>query len=125
MLWDQAPDGSLRENRYRPRILVKSIDSKRAFIGFGSRHDPDVDDLIPDDSPDGNPDESFRFRGHFLDLRTLACALTNKSHSLDSACASFRVEQGKHAVDEHGRITPDYVDYNAKTSAQPAHCSKR
>jgi hypothetical protein len=113
VLWDyEAPDGSLRENRYRPRILIKSIDSKRAFIGFGSRRDPDVDDLIPDDSLDGNPDESFRFRGHFLDLRTLAFALTNRSHSLASACATFRVLQGKQEVEEHGHITPEYVDYN-------------
>jgi hypothetical protein len=113
VLWDfEASDGRRRENRYRPRILVKSIDSKRAFIGFGGRRDPDPDDLIPDPSPSGNQDDSFRFRGHFLDLRTLAFALTNKGHSLASACAAFDVKHGKQEVDEHGVITPAYIDYN-------------
>jgi hypothetical protein len=113
VLWDyEAADGSRLENRFRPRILVKSIDSKRAFIGFAGRRDPDIDDLIPDDSSDGHPGASFRFRGHFLDLRTLAFALTNRSHSLASACSAFAVEQGKQEADEHGVISPEYVDYN-------------
>jgi hypothetical protein len=45
-------------------------------------------------------------------LRTLAFALTNRSHSLASACSAFDVKQGKQKVDEHGVITPAYIDYN-------------
>ena len=113
MLWDyEAKGGARLENRYRPRVVVKSIDSKRAFIGFAERRDPDVDDRIPDDSSDGRADPSFRFRGHFLDLRTLAFALTNRGHSLASACTAVGICQGKQEVEEHGRITPEYVDYN-------------
>jgi hypothetical protein len=113
VLWDyDRGDGTRLEDRYRPRVLIKSIDSKRAFIGFSQRRDPDPDDLIPDDSPDGQPDPSHLFRGHFLDLRTLAFALTNRSHSLASACATFGVEQGKQAIEQHGVITPEYINYN-------------
>jgi hypothetical protein len=113
VLWNyQDEEGAWHEDRYRPRVLIKSIDSKRAFIGFSQRRDPDIDEQIPDESPDGQPERGYRFRGHFLDLRTLAFALTNRSHSLASACNAFRVDQRKHAVEQHGVITPDYIDYN-------------
>jgi hypothetical protein len=42
ILWNyQDAKGDWREDRYRPRVLIKSIDSKRAFIGFSQRRDPD------------------------------------------------------------------------------------
>jgi hypothetical protein len=31
------------------------------------------------------------FRGHLLDLRTIAFALTDKGHTLESACEAFGV----------------------------------
>src|SRR5262249_4312297 len=54
------------------------------------------------------------FRGHFLDLRTLAFVLTNQGHSLESACRAFGVEHGKLRVTEHGVITTAYIDYNRR-----------
>ena len=75
--------------------MIKSLDSKRAFISFSQRRDPDPDDQIPDDEQDGEPRTTRCFRGHFLDMRTLAFALTNESHSLASACKAFGVEEGK------------------------------
>jgi hypothetical protein len=113
VLWDyEAPDGSRRGNRYRPRIRIKAIDNKRAFIGFGGRCDADPDDLTSGDGTDGDTKEPFPFPGHFLDLRTLAFALTNRSHSLATACTAFDIRQGKQEAEEHGHITPDYIDYN-------------
>jgi hypothetical protein len=97
-LWDyQDPDGAWRENRYRPRIRVQTIDSKRALIRFTRAREPDSLDLIPEDSEDGVPDPAYSFPGHFLDLRTLGFALTNKGHTLASACEAFRVEHGRHS----------------------------
>jgi hypothetical protein len=110
-LWEYQKNGVWHENTYRPRITVKSIDSKRALIGFTKRHQPDDVDLIPEGSLDGKADPSYVFPGHFLDLKTLAFALTNEGHSLASACTAFGVEHGKLAVEEHGRITPEYIDY--------------
>jgi hypothetical protein len=105
-------EGRTHENRYRPRIAVKSLDSKRALLGFTRSREPDAVDQIPEGAVDGAPDPRYTFRGYFLDLRTLAFALTNQSHSLASACAAFEVEHGKGIAEQHGVITPEYVAYN-------------
>jgi hypothetical protein len=89
-LWTDE-NGNPRE--WRPRVRVKSIDSKRSLKGFSAI------------------EHRQRFRGHFLDLRTLVFSLTGKSHSLASACEAFGVEHGKNKAEEHGRITPEYIDY--------------
>jgi|HubBroStandDraft_4_1064222.scaffolds.fasta_scaffold00010_75 hypothetical protein len=119
-LWDyEDAQGVRRPNKYRPRISIKHIDSKRALKGFTSARDPDPVDLIPDWSETGEP-EGGPFRGHFLDLRTLAFVLTDRGHSLDSACKAFGVEQGKGTVDRHGVITPAYIAYNRQDVAATA-----
>jgi hypothetical protein len=80
---------------YRPRICIKQIDSKRALKGFTARNSPDKVDLIPEGSLTGKPEQGYKFRGHFLDLRTLAFALTDRGFSLEGACEAFSVEHGK------------------------------
>lgn len=110
-LWEYERNGIWEENRYRPRVTVKAIDSKRSLISFTKRHSPDEDDLIPEGSRDGKPDPGYVFPGHFLDLRTLAFALTNKAYSLKSACAAFGLAHGKLETDAHGTVTPDYLAY--------------
>jgi hypothetical protein len=107
-------DGRTQENRYRPRLAVKSLDSKRALLGFTRAREPDAVDQIPEGAADGAPDPRYTFRGYFLDLRTLAFALTNQSHSLASACAAFGVAHGKQVATQHGIITAEYVDYNRR-----------
>jgi hypothetical protein len=114
VLWDYiGEDGQSQINKYRPRVSIKHIDSKRALKGFTGTRDPDPVDLIPEGSPTGEPEDE-KFRGHLLDLRTLAFVLTDRGHSLDSACKAFSVERGKIAVDRHGIVTPDYIDYNRR-----------
>lgn len=103
--------GAWREHPYRPRVCVKQMDSKRARKGFTRPAKVDVIDQIPEGARDGKPDASYTFRGHFLDLRTLIFALTDKGHTLASACDAFGVEHGKESVETHGIITPDYIDY--------------
>ena len=98
----------------RPRIDIKQIDSKRALIGLMARIGVDDEDLIPEGSKTGKPEEGYRFRGHFLDLRTLAYALTDRGHSLESACEAFGVEHGKKGVTRHGEVTKRYIDYNRR-----------
>jgi hypothetical protein len=101
-LWDywDAEKNEWRENPHRPRLRVKSLDSKRAFIGFAR--------------PMTVGEKGSAFRGNFLDVRTFAFALSATSHSLRSASVAFGVEHGKQAVEEHGVITPDYIDYNRR-----------
>lgn len=107
-LWSYA-DG---RNRFRPSICIKHIDSKRALKGFTRRKEPDEEDLIPEGSLTGQQEEDYAFRGHFLDLRTLAFALTDKSYTLEKACEDFGVEHGKQRVVRHGIVTNKYINYN-------------
>lgn len=106
--------GQSRSDKYRPRVRIKHLDSKRALKGFTSRKSPDRDDLIPEGSRDGQPQDGYVFQGHFLDLRTLAYALTDQSYSLESACKAFGVEHGKQSGAAHGEVTEAYIDYNRR-----------
>ncbi len=103
-----------RANPYRPRICIKHIDSKRALKGFTARSSPDKTDMIPEDSPTGKPKRGYIFRGHFLDLHTLAFALTDRNYSLEAACEAFDVEHGKQRVARHGVVTEEYIGYNRR-----------
>ena len=97
-----------------PASGIKHIDSKRALKGFTARFGPDDSDLIPENSATGQPEKGYKFRGHMLDLRTLAFALTDRAYSLDSACRAFVVEHGKQHVTRHGVVTKKYIDYNRR-----------
>jgi len=107
-------DGAEREDHHRPRVCIKQIDSKRALKGFAARFKPDLIDLIPENSDSGKPREGTIFRGHFLDLRTLAFALTDRGDSLETACRAFNVEHSKEKADQHGVINEKYIDYNRR-----------
>jgi hypothetical protein len=107
-------NGHERANGFRPRIGIKHIDSKRALKGFTARNSPDKVDLIPEGSPDGKPQDGYKFRGHFLDLRTLAFALTDRGYTLEAACKDFGVKHGKYKVKHHGVITEEYIEYNRR-----------
>jgi len=114
-IWSYIDEmGHEQGHQYRPRVGIKHIDSKRALKGFTARNDPDRTDQIPDGSQTGKPEKGYKFRGHFLDLRTLAFALTDKSYSLESACEDFDVEHGKQRPARHGVVTPEYIDYNRR-----------
>jgi hypothetical protein len=106
--------GSEKPDKFRPRIGIKHIDSKRALKGFTARNKPDKTDLIPEESSTGDPEKGYKFRGHFLDLRTLAFALTDRGYSLEAACKVFGVEHGKQPAQTHGVITDPYIDYNRR-----------
>jgi hypothetical protein len=96
VLWTyRDKEGRERPNGFRPRICVKYIDRKRSLIAFTARNSPESEDLIPEGSQSGEPKPGYRFPGHFLDLRTLAFALTDELYSLEAACEAFGVEHGK------------------------------
>ncbi len=101
-------DGTWKDNPYRPRIAIKTIDSKRHLIGFKAG----AEDRISNKTSGRKHGPEHGFQGHFLDLHTLNFALTDENDSLDSACRRWDVEHGKTTAPEHGRITPKYIDYN-------------
>jgi hypothetical protein len=91
----QYPNGS--ENRNTPRILIKPIDSKKAFIRLANPWKP----------------EAWKHNGkaHFLDLRTLAWALFNRSYSLKRLCEGLKTENQKIDHQPSGKVTPEEIDY--------------
>ena len=90
--------GVERESRFRPRLLVRSLDSKRSRLALGNAR------------PGSDPDAESRGRGAFLDLRTLSYALSGKPHTLESACEAFGTGYLKREV-ELGRVSAELVDY--------------
>jgi hypothetical protein len=106
--------GRERADGFRPRVCVKYIDNKRSLIGFSARNSPDQVDLIPEGSASGKPQPGYRFRGHFLDLRTLAFALTDQAYSLGEACEAFAVEHRKQQPVRQGAIGEEYIDGNRR-----------
>lgn len=110
MLWAYEDEtGKMREHRFRPRLGLRLLDSKRAFMGFMRPAKADGEQAT-EKADGGRP----VFRGRFLDLRTLVFALTNESHSLESACDAFGVEHGKLSALIHGVVTPEYISYNRR-----------
>jgi hypothetical protein len=86
----QYSDGE--ENRNVPRILITPIDSKKAFISLAKPWKP----------------EEWRDKGkaHFLDIRTLAWALFNRSFSLKRLCEELKTENQKLDHEPTGEVTP-------------------
>jgi hypothetical protein len=78
-------------NTFRPRIQLRPKDSKAAFIRLAGGQKP------------------FR-SGRFLDLKTFAWALRNKSFSLESACREFHVA-GKLDHAPSGRVSQKEIEY--------------
>ncbi len=101
--YTDAP-GIVRPDKLVPRIAVKALDSKRARIGFTSAWKK----RDPKQVRDG---KKRSWRGHFLDLRTLTFALTGKATTVNGACEAFGIEARKQPIEEHGKVTPLYIDY--------------
>lgn len=96
----------ISENPENPRIIIKHLDSKRAFISFSNAFSRKRGNAR------NKKGKTNKFRGHFLDLRTFTFALTNESHSLESACELFNTDIKKSIAEEHGKITLKYIGYN-------------
>lgn len=105
--------GGLYESRYRPRITIKTINAKASLKQFTRVEDELA--RIPDDSTTGLPERDYYFRGNFLELRTVAFTLTDRGHTLDSACKAFNVERKGDPGRHLGWDFDDaYIDYNRR-----------
>jgi len=90
------PDGNWHDMRHRPRLLMKAIDPRRTLFGWGSLKKGDAD--------------AKGSTARFIDLRTLAFALTDRSYTLESACAAFGDPYEKSGVD-YNLLTRELIDY--------------
>jgi hypothetical protein len=88
--------GKWHDTKYRPRITLRAIDPRRTLLRWAGqiRNDPDRQ----------------RGRGRFVDLRALAFALTDRSHTLETACAAFGDRYEKHQVD-YNVLSDELVAY--------------
>jgi hypothetical protein len=114
IVWTYTKDGQSHENSFRPRIVIKSIDSKRALKGFAPPLRVDAPDRKLEEAPlmKTGIRNSPVFRGNFLDLHTLVFGLTDKNLSLKFACEEFESEFRKGRVSVHGTVNAETIDYN-------------
>jgi hypothetical protein len=105
-----------------PPVAVKHLSQRAALIRFtGDRPaaETTAEEESDDDSDAETPDETEKKigpdRGYFVDVKTLAAALTSKSHSLASLSDLLKVPTPKGESDEHGgTLTPEYVRYGLR-----------
>ena len=88
--------GKWRDRKFRGRLRLRTIDPRRTLISWASREFNDPD-------PARGP-------GRFVDLRTLAFALTDRSLTLEKACSAFGDPYDKHNVD-YTVLSPELIDY--------------
>ena len=113
---------SLRLSEDWPPVGVKHLSQRSALIRFmGNRRETeataeeDSDDDPEEEVPDETEKKPGPDRGYFVDVKTLAAALTSKSHSLASLSDLLKVPTPKKESDEHGgALTPEYVRYGLR-----------
>ena len=84
----------ISKNLYYPRLHVTHATNTLSFIEWGS-----------------TMNKGQRFKGNFVDLRTLCHVLTDTKHKLESACEEFNTFPKKSDAKEHGIVNPEYIDY--------------
>jgi hypothetical protein len=96
----------ISRNGEDPRVRVKHLNPKAALIDFAKPGDQETGG--------GMRNRSFKvpaYRGHFVDLKTVAAALLSRRGSLDSLASHLGTRTQKHETDEHGRLSEAYLDY--------------
>jgi len=90
-----------------PRIQVKHLSRRAALIRFTARAQQRATR-----SQRKRGDRMSVRRGFFVDVKTLASALTSESFSLATLAEYLRLPRGKLNTEEHGgRVTHEYVAY--------------
>ncbi len=102
--------GSYLTDLFR-RVRIKHVDSKRSFMQF-SRHRKRKRKKGRKRKPERRVPHTTLQPGPLLDLHTLDFALTDKARSLEDATVAWDVPHPKKETEQHGVITPGYVDYN-------------
>jgi hypothetical protein len=102
----------LSPNGEDPRVRVKHLSPKAALIDFAKPGDQETVRAMRDRGL-----KIPAYRGHFVDIKTAAAALLSGRFSLESLARRLNTPTQKQKTEEHGTITPAYVDY-ARTDVQ-------
>ena len=98
---------SLSKDPTVPHVRVKHLNARAALIDFARP--------AGQDTPRGMRKRGLKVaphRGTFVDVKTLAAALTSRKHSLASLCEALSVKTPKQETTEHGAtLTREYLDY--------------
>ncbi len=89
-----------------PRVRVKHLSPRAAIIDFATPGDQDTGRGMRNRRLRVRP-----FRGHFVDVKTIANALLSRRCTLRSLAEFLNTPCRKHDTDEHGSMTPEYLDY--------------
>lgn len=90
-----------------PNVQVKHLSPRAALIEFTVPGDPQQARSKRRRGP-----KPPAHRGHFVDVKTLAAALTSRPHNLESLCEAMDVVTRKVRSEEHGAaLTMTYLDY--------------
>lgn len=91
----------------RPAIRVKHLSRTAALIDFAK---PGTQDTARSDRKKGR--KMPVFRGHFVDVKTIAASLRSKSFDLKGLCQTLKTNTQKLATEDHGSaLTNEYLDY--------------
>lgn len=105
-------------DKCRPRIQVKHLSSRDALIRFTAPADQKT--------PRGMRKKGDRVptrRGFFIDVRTVAAALTSRSFNLAGLAEFLQVPSRKQATEAHGAaLTPEYIDYAVRDTQTTWEC---
>jgi hypothetical protein len=97
----------LSPNQYWPNIQIKHLNNRASLIRFTTRPG-----FISGRGMRRRKIKSAPRPGFFIDVRTLAAALTSRSFDLAGLATFLGTEHRKLSTDEHGRhITDDYLMY--------------
>ncbi len=88
----------ISRDTYKPRLRIEALDSRKQFMALTSS--------VKKQARNG------WHKGYFVDVHTLVSALTDESHTLESACALYKTPTRKHAAVRHGVINRKYIKYN-------------
>jgi hypothetical protein len=97
----------LSQNPWLPRVQIKHLSSRSALIQFaGIKKRTDTRGMRKRDMS-----QPLR-RGSFIDVKTIAAALTSQSFSLARLAEFLKLPSRKAETDDHGKeLTPEYISY--------------
>lgn len=96
----------LSADPWKPRVQVKHLSSRAAFIQFAGQK------KRFDNRRTRRTDQPAVRRGAFVDLKTIAAALTSRSFSLGALAKFLKLKTQKAETDEHGKtLTLEYLSY--------------
>jgi hypothetical protein len=97
---------TLSDNRYRPNVQVKHLSRRMALLQFTGTFQRQ------ENRRERKNGQTRTRRGMFIDVKTLAAALTARSFSLAALGEHLGTEARKHHTEDHGAaLTSEYLAY--------------